>query len=242
MSHVVLVHGAFHNSRCWDLIVPSLEAAGHTVTAIDLPGHGEDSTPLESVTLEAYAAKVLSVLEQSSEPVVLVGHSMGGVVITQAADTFMSNGGDLDQLIYVAAFVPRNGQSLVDLANQPEGAGDMVQSNVQVEGEPPIGRMPEDKAVEAFYEDCAPEVASAAVSRLEPQPILAFVVPVTISDDRDIERRYVVTTKDRALPTPLQRKMSKDTAFTEIVEIESDHSPFLSHPQQLAEILNGFIK
>lgn len=241
MSNIVLVHGAFHDASCWDALIPHLEAAGHTVTAVDLPGHGKDTTALETVTLDAYAAKVVDALEAVGGPVVLLGHSMGGVVVTQAADIFIERGGDLEQLIYLTAFVPRNGQSLVDLANQPEGAGDMVQANVQVSGEPPIGILPPDKAVETFYGDCSPEVAAAAVAKLGPQPILAFVVPVSITDDRKIDRRFIVTTRDKAIPPSLQRKMSTDTAFTEVVEIASDHSPFLSHTDELAKILNGFL-
>ena len=241
MSRVILVHGAFHNASCWDGLKAELESAGHNVTAVDLPSHGHDTTPIETVVLVTYADKVVAELAKSDEPAVLIGHSMGGMVITQAADTHLANGGKLKQLIYVAAFVPRDGQSLVDLAGQPEGAGDMVQANVQVAGEPPIGTMPADKAAEAFYADCTSEVAAAAIAALDPQPILAFVMPVAITNDRDIKRSYVRTLKDKALPTPLQTKMAADSHITEIVDIDSDHSPFLSHTTELAGILEGFM-
>lgn len=241
MSRIVLVHGAFHNASCWDTLVPLLKAQGHTVTAIDLPGHGSDATPLGTVTLDAYATKVAQELATSSEPTVLIGHSMGGMVVTQAADMHLAAGHNLDQLIYLAAFVPRDGQSLVDLAGQPEGAGDMVQANVQVDGEPPIGVMPADKAVAAFYADCTPEVAATAVAALQQQPILAFVLPAHITNDRELHRSYISTTKDNALPPALQKKMAKDSNITEFVEISSDHSPFLSHPEELAEILRDLI-
>lgn len=241
MSRVILVHGAFHNASCWDGLKKELESAGHDVTAVDLPSHGLDTTPIETVVLATYADKVVTELTKSDEPAVLIGHSMGGMVITQAADTHIANGGKLKQLIYVAAFVPRNGQSLVDLAGQPEGAGDMVQANVQVAGEPPVGTMPADKAAEAFYGDCSPEVTAAAIAALDPQPILAFVMPVAITNDRDIKRSYVRTLKDKALPTPLQTKMAADNNITEVVDIDSDHSPFLSHTAELAGILNKFM-
>lgn len=240
MTHFILVHGAFHNAECWNNVVRTLNSAGHTCTALDLPSHGQDSTPIQSVTLETYAAKVVSELRKAPEPPVLVGHSMGGMVITQAADTFLEGGGELKQLVYVTAFVPRNGQSLVDLANSPEGAGDMVQANVVVEGEPPIGRLPDDKAREAFYADCPEDVSSAAVAALDPQPILAFVSPVSIQDDRVIDRRYILTTEDKAIPPVLQRRMTNDTAFNEVVEIASSHSPFLSQPDILSELLIRF--
>ena len=242
MAKIILIHGAFHNAGCWDTLKTELSNRGHSVTAIDLPSHGADSTPIESVTLASYADRVVTELEKSDEPAVLIGHSMGGMVITQAADSFIANGGKLKQLIYVAAFVPRDGQSLVDLAGQPEGAGDMVQANVQVAGEPPIGTMPADKAAEAFYAECSAEVAVAAIAALDQQPILAFVMPVSISNDRDIKRSYVKTLNDKAIPPALQSKMAADSGITEIVEMASDHSPFLSHPKELAEVLEGLMK
>jgi pimeloyl-ACP methyl ester carboxylesterase len=237
MSRVILVHGAFHNASCWDGLKAELEAGGHEVSAVDLPSHGSDSTPIETVVLSTYADKVVEELAKSDKPTVLIGHSMGGMVVTQAADTHLAKGGKLKQLIYIAAFVPRDGQSLVDLAGLPEGADDMVQANVQVSGEPPVGIMPADKAKEAFYGDCTPEVAAAAIAELGPQPILAFVMPVAITNDRDIRRSYVRTMKDKALPTALQARMAADNHITDVVEISSDHSPFLSHTKELAGIL-----
>ena len=242
MARFVLVHGAFHDASCWSRLKKDLEARGHRVEAIDLPGHGADKTPLEQVTLDLYADKVTDVVMADSEPTILVGHSMGGMVVTQAADNIVAKGGNLAQVIYIAAFLPRNGQSLVDLAGQPEGAGDMVQANVVVEGEPPIGRLATEHSVAAFYGDLDPAEATKMAEGLQAQPILAFVMPVHITDDRPLTRRYVVTTKDKALPTPLQRKMSQETACAEVVDIDSDHSPFLSHEPELLEILDGWAK
>lgn len=242
MSRFVLVHGAFHNASCWDRLKKDLEARGHRVEAIDLPGQGSDKTPLEQVTLDLYADKVTDAVMSDPEPAILVGHSMGGMVVTQAADNVVARGGELAQVVYIAAFVPHNGQSLVDLAGSPEGAGDMVQANVVVDGEPPIGTMSVENHMAAFYGDVDPSEARALAEKLQPQPILAFVQPVHITDDRPLTRRYVVTTKDKALPTPLQRRMSKDTAFVDVVEIESDHSPFISHEPELLEILDGWAK
>jgi len=240
MTHFVLVHGAFHNAQCWDKVVAALTAAGHSASAVDLPSHGKDTTPIETVTLDLYANRVVEEINRAPEPPVVVGHSMGGMVITQAAEQVLAGGGAIMQLVYVAAFVPRDGQSLVDLAGSPEGAGDMVQANVVVDGEPPIGTLPADKAREAFYADCDDETASAAVAALDPQPILAFVAPVSIQNDRDIDRRYVLATQDNAIPPALQRRMTQDTHFTEVAELPTSHSPFLSQPDKLTELLVRF--
>jgi pimeloyl-ACP methyl ester carboxylesterase len=84
MARFVLVHGAFGGAWCWEAAVGPLEAAGQTVEAMDLPGGGADPTPAEEVTLDGYAARICAVLAQGA-PAVLVGHSMGGVAVTEAA-------------------------------------------------------------------------------------------------------------------------------------------------------------
>ena len=88
MTTFVLVHGASHGSWCWDKVVPLLEAQGHGVVAVDLPGntYGEFDIPPAQVTLDTYAQHVCKVLDQLDDPVVLVGHSLGALTITQTAE------------------------------------------------------------------------------------------------------------------------------------------------------------
>src|SRR5689334_10494576 len=152
----LLVHGAFHGAWCWDPVIRELEAAGHSATAIDLPGAGDDATAIGEVTLDSYADRVCAALAAEEAPVVVVAHSMGGMAVTQAAARCPER---IAALIYVCAFLPADGQSLVDLTELPEGAGDMVQANMVVEGEPPIATMPRGPALEAFYGMCSDEQA-----------------------------------------------------------------------------------
>ena len=86
MSTYVLIHGAWHGSWCWDKVVSLLKQAGHTAIAPDLPGHGKDKTPIPEITLQGYVQRVCETVNAQVEPVILVGHSMGGGVITQAAE------------------------------------------------------------------------------------------------------------------------------------------------------------
>ena len=95
------------------------------------------------MTLERYAEAVCDALAALPEPAVLVGYSMGGVVVTQAAGNTPDR---VAALVFVAAFMPSNGQSLVDLTKLPEGAGDMIQANLVVEGDPPVGRLSDEAA------------------------------------------------------------------------------------------------
>src|SRR3990172_1861078 len=123
MARFVLVHGAFGGAWCWEPVTEPLEAAGHTVEALDLPGGGEDQTPIEDVTLESCAERVCTVLAQRPERAVLVGYSMGGAVVTQAAAMCPER---IASLIFVCAFMPGDGQSLLDLTHLPEGKDDMI--------------------------------------------------------------------------------------------------------------------
>jgi pimeloyl-ACP methyl ester carboxylesterase len=112
MSVYVLIHGAWHGGWCWDKVVPLLEKEGHKVEAPDLPGHGNDKTPIPEISLQAYADRVCEVLDAQSEPVILVGHSMGGGVISQAAEYRPEK---VKTLVYLAAFLLRNGESLLQV-------------------------------------------------------------------------------------------------------------------------------
>src|SRR3954471_9062409 len=238
MARFVLVHGAFHGAWCWEPLVGALSGTGHTVTTLDLPGHGDDPTPVADVTLDAYARKICATLAEQPEPVVLVGHSMGGVAITQAAARCPER---IAKLVYVAAFLPGDGQSLVDLTKLPEGAGDMVQENMDVDGEPPVGTMPAEAAREAFYGKCSSQQANRAIERLRPQALAPFVTPVELGDGGDgPPRAYVVSTEDRALPTALQRRLVADNPDLDVVELDADHSPFLSATNELAAALDRF--
>ncbi len=236
MARIVLVHGAFGGAWCWEPVGPALEAAGHTVETLDLPGAGGDLTPVEGVTLESCAARVRAVLERRPEPAVLVGHSMGGVVVTQTAGNSPER---IASLIYVCAFMPANGQSLLDLAHLPEGKDDMIQANIVIEGEPPVATLAEEATREAIYNRCTPEQAAWAAARRRPQPVAPFATPVQVDDAvlDSIPRSYVLTTADQSIPPALQRRMVAEHPCVRVIELDADHAPYLSATSELVGAL-----
>jgi pimeloyl-ACP methyl ester carboxylesterase len=233
----VLVHGAFVGAWCWEPLVGPLEAAGHTVETFDLPGSGEDRTPLAEVTLDAYADRVCAVLGERPEPAVVVAGSMGGMAATQAA---VRCRGRVASIVYVAAFLPQDGQSLLELTRLPEGRDDQVQANLVVEGDPPVATMPAEAARQAVYGCCSDEVARWAIERRGPQPVAPFGEPVAIPDGAfdEIPRSYVLCKRDRAIPPALQRRMLEQAGCTEVVELDTDHVPYLSATDELAHALD----
>jgi len=111
----LLVHGAWLGGWCWDKLCPLLEAEGHTVIAPDMPGHGADDILISEQNLEKYARAVEALITPLEEPVILVGHSFGGMIISQAA-CYVPN--KIKKLVYISAFLPQNGQSCVGITKE----------------------------------------------------------------------------------------------------------------------------
>lgn len=239
MARFVLVHGAFSGAWIWGPLMDRLTAAGHSAEAFDLPGLGDDQTPVAEVTFERCAARLCEVLESGPERAMVVGHSMGGIIATQGAAQSPER---VAALIYVAAFLPKDGQSLLDLTKLPEGAGDQVQENIVVEGEPPVAVMPAAASSPALYGSCTEEVAAWAIVRQRAQPVAPFAARVSIPTGalEGIARYYVLCKRDRAIPPPLQRRMIAENACTEVAELDTDHTPHLSRTKELAEALERF--
>jgi pimeloyl-ACP methyl ester carboxylesterase len=239
MARMVLVHGAFAGGWCWEPVVPGLEAAGHVVEALDLPGAGADPTTVDEIDLRRYADRVVAKLAERDEPAILVGHSMGGMVITQAAALAPAR---VSRLVYVCAFLPHAGQSLMALTQLPEGADDQVQENLVVDGEPPVATMRPGSERDALFGCCTDEQAAWAIKRLGAQPLGPFLGPVEDPDGAlaGIERAYVLCARDRAIPPALQRRMIAEHGVTRVVELDTDHAPFLSTTAELVAALDGF--
>jgi pimeloyl-ACP methyl ester carboxylesterase len=237
MARFVLVHGAFSGAWIWEPLEELLAAGGHESLAFDLPGLGSDQTAPAEVTLDSNAARVCDALAASSEPAILVGHSMGGIVATQAAGRASSQ---IAALVYVSAFLPKDGQSLLALTQLPEGADDQVQANIIVTEDPPVAVMPAAASKEALYGCCAEDVAHWAIAHQSPQPLAPMGTPVSIPKDilDDVPRFYVQCTRDRAIPPALQRRMIAENDCTAVFELDTDHTPHLSKVNELARILD----
>lgn len=109
----VLVHGAWQAPYVWDVVKSQLESKGQKVIVVELPAHGSDMTSPAAVSIDVYRDKVIAAILNVNGKVILVGHSMGGVVVTAVAEKIPSR---IEKLVYIGAFLPANGQSLMDLA------------------------------------------------------------------------------------------------------------------------------
>ncbi len=202
--------------------------------AMDLPGHGENARNPADVTLAHYSAAIQAEIEEMGGPVILVGHSMGGVAISAASEDIAPN---ISKLVYVAALVPQRDDTLLDLTEKHIPAPRMLDLSMEVDGL--VGSIKPDCAHDLFYSDCDREVSARATGQLGPEPLMPLLTPVRVSEENfgAIPKTYIECTKDNAIPLGAQRAMLRDARITDVISLASGHSPFLSMPQQLVDIL-----
>jgi pimeloyl-ACP methyl ester carboxylesterase len=223
---LLLVHGAWHGPWCWEQLIPELDRLGLTSATVALPSVGTDAGMLGGVADDA--AAIEAAVESIGRHVVVVAHSYGGVPTTQAMF-----GPKVKHIIYLGAFMPDAGQSLVDLL-PPGPLPPFVVGHEN--GTTTVHR---DHAVATFYADVDPATAGWAMSRLRPHNGVTNVTPVTRTSWREQSSTYILLTEDYACPTPVQRVVCRQA--TDWRELPGSHSPFLAQPKVLAEMLGGIV-
>jgi pimeloyl-ACP methyl ester carboxylesterase len=235
MSHYVLIHGAWEESRIWDNVSPVLQQNGHEVTAVDMPGHGRNSQPISDVTLANYVQAVADTIRQLDHKVVLVGHSMAGAVISQVAELIPEK---IERLIYVAAFLLENGGSVLE-AMQSDSAGELLpeivfsddQSHASV-SEETLRRVGFHDAEESVIERVLPLMA-------DQQSTEPFMAKVTLSEANfgSVPKSYIRTGIDKVTSPALQDRMISNWKVETVHDLESGHFPAFSVPERLAELM-----
>lgn len=229
----LLIHGAWHGSWCWDKVASDLTKAGHTVLSPDLPGRNESDLSQKEITLNTHVSFLVKLIQDIPEKIVVVAHSFGGVIATQLANEIPDK---ISSLIYVCAFVPENGQSLMDIAKttshkkQPDSMiVDSLGKTISIQ---------KASASELFFNCCSLDVQERATRLLCSEPFFPMTERVKINDRRleKIPKVYIECTLDHALTIEAQRKMCKRYACI-ILSLPTDHSPFLSMPSELFYLL-----
>jgi pimeloyl-ACP methyl ester carboxylesterase len=232
MAEFLLIHGSCHGAWCWRDVVPALRAHGHGVRAIDLPGHGDDTTPPDQVTLEAWADAILAAIET---PVVLVGHSMAGFAIAAAAEKAPEK---IARLVFLCAYLPRDGVSLVEMRREAPYQPLMHAIDKSADGKSFTIR--DDCLQAVFYHDCPEDTLAFARARLCAQVIAPQATEIRLGAAFDsVAKSYVVCADDRTIPPDYQRQMSAGLARSDVVEMECSHSPFFADPEGVARHLHN---
>lgn len=239
--HIVLVHGAWQGRWAFDAWTPLLAARGWQAHAVDLPGNGWPPLGHAPASLDAYTAHVAGVVAAIDAPVILLGHSGGGIVVSQVSEAIPER---IAGLVYLAGMMLPSGMSFVELvgglnAQSPnsELAGitpwldwnaERTQSTVKVEG-----------ALRNFLHDCEPEAARKAAALLRPQMESGRAMANQLSVERfgRVPRLYVECRDDRSVLLAIQRSMQQLSPGAKVLSMDCGHVPQLARPSDLTALL-----
>ncbi len=222
---LLLVHGAWHGAWAWEPLQTELASRGWDVRALDLPTvHADDPRGL-NMTDDADA--IAAAIDEIGGPVAVVAHSYGGVPTTQGATS-----DSVVHIVYVAAFVLDEGESLLGSVGGVAPSWWVVESPLATAGtvaEPAAG---------LFFGDVDEDTAAEAVGRLKAQSSAAFSDEVTTVAWREKPTTYVITEQDVIFPLPAQEALAARSGST-AVRMDTSHSPFLSKPAELADVIDN---
>lgn len=232
MSVFVLVHGAYHGAWCYHKVVEILEDAGHTAIAIDLPGHGENRVPRDRITLDNYVGHVCKIIDAQPDPVILVGHSMGGLTISQVAEERPDK---LKMLVFLTALMPKDGESRADLSVRVNEEPRVAAARIPTE-DGLANSVSEGLLKGLFYGDCSDEDIAFAKAHLVPQAFEPMNRKVRLSEANygRVPRVFIECLKDGALSIRMQRAMYEAVGVDKVISMDTSHSPFFSAPEELA--------
>lgn len=232
---IVLLHGAFMDQSAWADVKADLEARGRKVIAVNLPGRPSNPAPTGEQTLDKYRDEVLSAISGETKPVILVGHSFGGMTISNVAESAPER---IAALVYVAAYLPKSGDSLQSLSatdkDSKTGPSFRVDTTRLVAFIDPATRGA------LFCNDCTPDVQARASAAMVEEPLLPPGMPVTLAAKfAGVKKVYIRTGLDQVVSPALQDQMVATTPVAQVIKLETGHSPFFSQPKVLADAIDS---
>ncbi len=231
---VILVHGAFSNGFVWGHVAGKLRAAGHNVVTLDLPGRPGAPMAPDQVSLDLYRDTVVDALNQADRPAILVGHSFAGIVIAAAAEQAPEK---IKTLVFVAAYLPQAGDSLLSLAQQDPDA--KIGPSLTIDKEKGIAVVDYAARAELFANDGPAPLKEKLPDLILDEPAGPLVTAVQITDARfgQVDRIYVHTALDQVISPALQAKMVSRTPVRRAVTLQTGHLPFLTDSEGMANAI-----
>lgn len=230
----VLVHGAWQAPYVWEAVKTDLSKQGNKVIVVELPGHGTDKTAPHTLNLDVYRDKVIEAITKVNEKVILVGHSMGGMVISAVAEKIPTK---INRLVYIGAFLPINGQALVDLAfSDPNSklGPQLVPSADQLTID-----VKRDSLTYLFINDGEQATKEKVLTNYKAEPAIPLANKVTLTNANfgSVEKVYIKTLQDVVVSPSLQDRMITAAGIKTVYQVNTSHSPFLSQPKSITDLL-----
>ena len=223
VKNIVLVHGGFVDGSGWQGVYKALKKNGYNVTVV------QNST----TSLADDVATTKRAITTQDGPVILVGHSYGGAVITEAGNDQRVVG-----LVYIAAFAPDRGESVSSLIKNPPPGAPVPPILPPVDGYLMLDKA---KFPASFAGDVSPEEAAFMADSQVPWGMNALGGAVTEPAWKTKPSWYLLTTEDRMIPPDAQRQMSKRAGAT-VVEVRGSHAVYVSQPQAVAHVIEAAAK
>lgn len=231
MANYLLIHGAMRGAWLWDKLMPLLMKGGGNPIAIDLPGHGYRKAEGSFVTMSNYISDVIDFIRKENlRDLVLVGHSMSGIVISKVAEEVPER---IKHLVYLAAVVPKDNEALIDLLikERQETLGKLRGKAKEV-----FGTLEQLRPM--YFTDTEGEEKEFYLRQLTPQPLAVFFEKITFKEfpKIDIPKTYILGLRDKSLPPDLTRKFAERLGVIP-VEIDAGHDMMVSRPDEVAKVL-----
>ncbi len=234
---VILVHSAWLGAWQWESVVANLDAKTLSISTPDLAGHGGDSTPANEITMDNYVNALVDLIDQHSEPVVLVGHSFNGITISRVAELRPKK---IKKLIYLTAFLVPNGTSFFSAVQGVQGS--KAVENFYLSEDKSVALVKESEMHTAFAHDIPLENFNAAKAHIvaEPAAPLSYALEVSEENFGSVPKYYIECTEDKAIPIDVQRAMYSGKVKKHY-SLASSHTPNFSQPEALAKIITEII-
>ena len=235
---ILLVHGAWHGAWCWAALQAELDRRGVPSHAVDLPGHGASALAGGDLYGDSdHVGTIAARLAQDDRELVLVGHSYGGAVISQATERTAN----IAHLVYLTAYCLDKGEAVLPKTrSMPSVATELSNGTVRILDDGSGSTIDPERAAAALYGCCPPMVAAANIARLCVQPTATLTQPVTVAPWTTIPSTYVRCLRDEAIPISHQDVMAVHCGS--ILTIDTDHSPFASAVAETADIVESLAR
>ena len=237
MSHLLLIHGAWGGAWEFDATINGLRKLGHQTSAIDLPGHGHFDAPIAEVTMDAYVQTVIDAAQAMEGQIILVGHSLGGAIISQVAERIPQK---IERLIYVAAMLPQNGDTPLGLM-QGDEEGELL-SRLEFSGDQSYVTVGPEAVKSVLLNDVADAERLAQflphfAMQQATEPFM-FAAELTEEAFGSVPKTYVRASVDKVLSPALQDKMLENWSVEQVFTLASGHYPLMSMPQEVIDVLH----